>query len=76
MAQVTDNKSLSKKERKRLQLKHAETVTLEAGLVKLADKWDNCRDLQRRPAQRMDGTGCGILCILVLQDLQNYCNAI
>ncbi|XP_055851708.1 guanosine-3',5'-bis(diphosphate) 3'-pyrophosphohydrolase MESH1 isoform X2 [Episyrphus balteatus] len=44
--EVTDDKSLPKLERKRLQIVHAETSSRKAKLVKLADKLDNLRDLQ------------------------------
>ena len=49
VSQVSDNKSLSKMERKMLQLKHANTMSREAAIVKLADKWHNCRDLADDP---------------------------
>uniref|UniRef100_A0A182QXF8 Guanosine-3',5'-bis(diphosphate) 3'-pyrophosphohydrolase MESH1 n=1 Tax=Anopheles farauti TaxID=69004 RepID=A0A182QXF8_9DIPT len=45
--EVTDDKSLPKQERKRLQIEHAATVSPKAKLVKLADKIYNLRDLQR-----------------------------
>lgn len=45
--EVTDDKSLPKAERKRLQIEHALTSSREAKLVKLADKLYNLRDLQR-----------------------------
>lgn len=47
VAEVTDDKSLPKEERKRLQIVHAITISHEAKLVKLADKLYNLRDLQR-----------------------------
>lgn len=43
--EVTDNKSLSKEERKRLQIEHAAHSSYGAKLVKLADKLYNLRDL-------------------------------
>ena len=49
VAEVTDNKSLAKQERKRLQIVHARTASHEARLVKLADKIANLRDLVARP---------------------------
>lgn len=49
VAEVTDNKSLAKQERKRLQIVHARTASHEARLVKLADKIANLRDLAARP---------------------------
>lgn len=45
VSEVTDDKSLPKQERKRLQIVHAATVSHEAKLVKLADKLYNLRDL-------------------------------
>lgn len=43
--EVTDDKTLPKQERKRLQIVHAKTSSKKAKLVKLADKLDNLRDL-------------------------------
>ncbi|XP_071777236.1 guanosine-3',5'-bis(diphosphate) 3'-pyrophosphohydrolase MESH1 [Centroberyx gerrardi] len=45
--EVTDDKSLSKQERKRLQVEHAPHRSFQAKLVKLADKLYNLRDLNR-----------------------------
>ena len=45
--EVTDDKSLPSKERKRLQIEHAPNATPRAKLVKLADKLYNLRDLER-----------------------------
>jgi hypothetical protein len=45
--EVTDDKSLAKEERKRLQVVHAPKKSKEAKLVKLADKIYNLRDLKR-----------------------------
>lgn len=45
--EVTDNKSLPKLERKRLQIEHAPSSSTRAKLVKLADKLYNLRDLQQ-----------------------------
>jgi len=44
--EVTDNKLLSKEERKRLQIEHAPHISRRAKLVKLADKLYNLRDLK------------------------------
>ncbi|XP_055381069.1 guanosine-3',5'-bis(diphosphate) 3'-pyrophosphohydrolase MESH1 [Condylostylus longicornis] len=44
--EVTDDKSLEKQERKRLQIVNAKKSTHKAKLVKLADKLDNLRDLK------------------------------
>lgn len=47
VAEVTDDKSLPKMERKRLQIEHASASSHNAKLVKLADKLYNLRDLQQ-----------------------------
>lgn len=47
--EVTDDKSLPKAERKRLQVEHAPRLGPRAKLVKLADKICNLRDLRRTP---------------------------
>ncbi|EDW39059.1 GL13607 [Drosophila persimilis] len=43
--EVTDDKSLEKQERKRLQIANAAKTSPRAKLIKLADKLDNLRDL-------------------------------
>jgi guanosine-3',5'-bis(diphosphate) 3'-pyrophosphohydrolase len=51
VAEVTDDKTLPKAERKRLQVAHAGELSHEAKLVKLADKICNLRDVaERAPA--------------------------
>jgi guanosine-3',5'-bis(diphosphate) 3'-pyrophosphohydrolase len=47
--EVTDNNSLSKAERKRLQVVHAAHLSDQAKLVKLADKICNLRDVADNP---------------------------
>lgn len=47
--EVTDDKSLPKAERKRLQVEHAPTLSTEAKLVKLADKISNITDVTNNP---------------------------
>ena len=47
--EVTDDKTLPKAERKRLQIEHAGAVSPRAKLVKLADKICNLRDLASSP---------------------------
>ena len=47
--EVTDDKLLTKAERKRLQVEHAPTISDRAKLVKLADKICNVRDLSSSP---------------------------
>jgi GTP diphosphokinase / guanosine-3',5'-bis(diphosphate) 3'-diphosphatase len=49
VVEVTDDKSLLKHERKRLQIEHAATLSIEAKLVKLADKICNVRDMSQSP---------------------------
>ncbi|CAG9215848.1 Metal dependent phosphohydrolase [Paraburkholderia sabiae] len=49
VAEVTDDKSLPKAERKRLQVEHAATISGKAKLVKLADKICNLRDIAGCP---------------------------
>ncbi|KAJ8313447.1 hypothetical protein KUTeg_009000 [Tegillarca granosa] len=49
--EVTDDKSLHWKERKRLQIEHAPNCSFKAKLVKLADKLYNLRDLCRQSPQ-------------------------
>ena len=48
VAEVTDDKSLPKAKRKRLQVETAPKKSKEAKLVKLADKLYNLRDLERQ----------------------------
>jgi GTP diphosphokinase / guanosine-3',5'-bis(diphosphate) 3'-diphosphatase len=47
--EVTDDKALSKEDRKRLQIEHAPHVSHQAKLVKLADKICNLRDIISAP---------------------------
>lgn len=49
--EVTDDKTLPKEERRRLQIEHAPTLSYGAALVKLADKVDNIRDLGDEPPE-------------------------
>jgi guanosine-3',5'-bis(diphosphate) 3'-pyrophosphohydrolase len=49
VCEVTDDKSLSREERKREQIRHVAKISDDAKLVKLADKLHNCRDLLRLP---------------------------
>ncbi len=49
VAEVTDDKSLSKEERKLLQIAKAPSKSTDAKLVKLADKISNLRDLVASP---------------------------
>jgi GTP diphosphokinase / guanosine-3',5'-bis(diphosphate) 3'-diphosphatase len=54
VAEVTDDKDLSKAERKRLQVEHAAQLSPEAKLVKLADKICNLRDVAERAPESWD----------------------
>lgn len=47
--EVTDDKSLPKMRRKRLQIEHAPYISLKAKLIKLADKISNLSDLLYSP---------------------------
>lgn len=49
VAEVTDDKSLEKSERKRLQVEHAAHISDRAKRVKLADKTCNLRDVAHSP---------------------------
>jgi guanosine-3',5'-bis(diphosphate) 3'-pyrophosphohydrolase len=48
--EVTDDKTLEKAERKRLQIRHAAHASKSAKAVKLADKICNLRDLNSAPS--------------------------
>ena len=52
--EVTDDKSLPKAERKRLQVEHAGHISNAAQLVKLADKICNVRDVASEPPKDWD----------------------
>ena len=49
VVEMTDDKSLPKAERKRLQIEHAEHMSRDGALVKLADKICNLRDMAASP---------------------------
>lgn len=49
VAEVTDDKSLPKAERKRLQVEHAPALSRRAKLVKISDKIANLRDVASSP---------------------------
>lgn len=49
VGEVTDNKSLQKIERKRLQIEHAPNLSLRAKQLKIADKICNVRDVTDAP---------------------------
>jgi len=48
--EVTDDKRLTKQERKQAQIEHAAHISEQAKLVKLADKISNLRDVYDRPS--------------------------
>ena len=54
VGEVTDDKSLSKSERKRLQIEHARHMSEEGALVKVADKIANVRDVASNPPADWD----------------------
>ena len=49
VAEVTDDRSLAREERQRLQIEHAPHLTPRAKLIKLADKIANVTDVIERP---------------------------
>lgn len=54
VAEVTDDQSLPKADRKRLQIERAPNISREAKLVKLADKLVNLRDVADHPPAKWD----------------------
>jgi guanosine-3',5'-bis(diphosphate) 3'-pyrophosphohydrolase len=54
VAEVTDDKTLPKQERKRQQIEHAAGISDKAKLVKLADKICNLRDVANSPPAGWD----------------------
>ena len=52
--EVTDDKSLPKAERKRLQVEHAPHLSAEAKQIKLGDKISNIRDVTNNPPADWD----------------------
>jgi guanosine-3',5'-bis(diphosphate) 3'-pyrophosphohydrolase len=56
VGEVTDDKSLNKFERKRLQIEHAKHMSNEGALVKVADKIANVRDIASNPPKDWDKT--------------------
>lgn len=49
VAEVTDDRHLTRSERKALQIQHAPLLSREAAIVKIADKIANLRDMQASP---------------------------
>jgi guanosine-3',5'-bis(diphosphate) 3'-pyrophosphohydrolase len=56
--EVSDDKSLPKEQRKRLQVEHAPTLSREARQIKLADKICNLLDLTNRPPSDWSAERC------------------
>ena len=54
VAEVTDDKSLEKADRKQQQIEHAAHASPQAKLVKLADKISNLRDISNTPPANWD----------------------
>ncbi|HSM60909.1 MAG TPA: HD domain-containing protein [Longimicrobiales bacterium] len=54
VAEVTDDKSLQKQERKELQIRHAPGLSHSAKLIKIADKVSNARDVSENPPADWD----------------------
>ena len=54
VTELTDNKMLKKRTRKRMQIAHAASASRQAKLVKLADKICNLRDVTARPPANWD----------------------
>lgn len=54
VSEVTDDKSLSKAERKKEQIAHTATMTKRAKLIKLADKTCNVKDVAQSPPEDWD----------------------
>ena len=52
--EVTDDKSLPKPDRKRLQIEHAPRISLRAQFIKVADKISNLRSILASPPQEWD----------------------
>ena len=56
--EVSDDKNLSRDERKQAQIDHAKTASYKAKLVKLGDKIYNLRDLQKSPPKNWSKNRC------------------
>ncbi len=54
VAEVTDDKSLPKAERKKLQVEHTARMSDRAKLIKIADKTCNVRDVAHSPPEKWD----------------------
>ena len=52
VAEVTDDKTLGKKERKELQVEHASHLSPGAKLIKVADKISNVREIAHDPPKK------------------------
>jgi guanosine-3',5'-bis(diphosphate) 3'-pyrophosphohydrolase len=54
VSEVTDDRDLERQHRKRLQIEHAHALSPAAGLVKVADKIANLRDVADSPPREWD----------------------
>ena len=52
--EVTDDKSLDKTERKRLQIEHSKHISAKAKMIKMADKISNITDIMNVPPEDWD----------------------
>jgi guanosine-3',5'-bis(diphosphate) 3'-pyrophosphohydrolase len=62
VVELTDDKTLSQAERKRLEILHAKTASERAKQIKIADKRENLYDIMERPASGWDATRCRHYC--------------
>jgi guanosine-3',5'-bis(diphosphate) 3'-pyrophosphohydrolase len=72
VAEVTDDKSLPKAERKRLQEETASTKSPRAKVLKLADKISNLRSLVSSPAQDWSGGASATTSIFLAGSSRDY----
>lgn len=71
--ECTDDKSLPKEVRKKLQISHAKEISLEAKLVKMADKLDNTTGLAYDPPsgwKTSEVEGCALWSYCVCRNLR------
>jgi len=70
--ECSDNKALDKVQRKKEQLAHARIISDKAKLIKLADKFSNCRELLDVPPKNWSQKviyGYAVWCFAVCQNL-------
>lgn len=71
--ECSDDKSLDKVQRKRLQVQHAADISFAAKLVKLADKYSNLCDLLNNPPptwSKDEIFGYGVWCFVICNKLK------